>query len=144
MNVYIFPIFEKAIFQQIHSKYGIAYFKSPNTNIPWCGRGLSIPTPSSLAGPAPIPPPPLEEDTYFCEGVFIFLFILDRQLVSNKFPHSMHQIAEFEPPKCKKSLVWEGGYPPPTPWIFFAFWRFKISNLVHTLGESVRILSVQK
>ena len=28
---------------------------------------------------------------------------------------SMHKIAPFKVPKCKKSLPWEVGHPPPTP-----------------------------
>ena len=37
----------------------------------------------------------------------------------------------------------EGGSPFPHQELF-TFWGFKISDLVHTLGEFVRILSVQK
>ena len=44
----------------------------------------------------------------------ILCFVFDRQY-SKYFTQNVHQIVQFECQKCKNSLVWEGGHPPPTP-----------------------------
>ena len=44
----------------------------------------------------------------------ILCFVFDRQY-SKYFTQNVHQIVQFECQKCKNSLVWQGGHPPPTP-----------------------------
>ena len=43
----------------------------------------------------------------------------------------------------ERGRVWEGVSPPTPGRFFFSFWGFKVSDLVHILGEFVGILSIQ-
>ena len=45
--------------------------------------------------------------------ICIFFFFIE--IFYKKSTQSVHQIVLFQSQKCKSSLVWEGGHPPPRP-----------------------------
>ena len=112
-HVFIFLLISAwTIFQEIHPKYtpDRLLWVHKNVKTHWWLRLISPPTPipPSLARFAPLP-----AISYFSERVCNNWF-WDRQY-SNKFTQIMLQIAYYEPPECKNSVMWEGEYPFPHP-----------------------------